>query len=337
MHVRSIRLAGALLAAAMATLPGTLLADRLIMKNGDVISGDIASIIDQKVNIKPAYTDAIAVNLADVATIEADENYQVVLQDGTQVEAQFAGAKGDEQNLLVDQKTMVIPLASITVANPPRPYYKRVSHTDLNATWNEGNTDSQDILFYADTRLRLGDHRHFGALTIAREKNDGVQTKKQDLFGYEYNWMFNEPWYLGATASYERDPIKDLDHRYTLGAMIGRDLIDNDHTFLTASLGAGWSEQEQEQVTDSGGVALWNLIYEQDLRDGTLAFFHNHNITYQFFGENDLIFKSNTGFRFDLMENIYANLSFRYDYETEPAPDKKHYDATLAIGLGAEF
>ncbi len=336
MRVRSIPVA-ACLAVAMAAAPGALLADRLIMKNGDVISGDIASIIDQKVNIKPAYTDEISISLDDVATIEADETYQVTLQDGKQVEAQFAGAKGDQQELVVEQQPMAIALADITVANPPKPYYERVSHADLNATWNDGNTDNQNVLIYADTRLRFGEHRHLGALTFARDESNGVQTKKQDLFNYEYNWLFNDPWYLGATAGYERDPIKGLDHRYTLGGLIGRDLINNDTILVTASLGAGWSEQEQDGVTDSGGVGLWKFIYEQDLRDGSLAFFHNHSINYQFYGENDLIFKSNTGFRFDLLANIYANLSFRYDYETEPAPGKKDYDATLAVGLGAEF
>jgi putative salt-induced outer membrane protein YdiY len=318
-------------------LPAAALADQLIMKNGDIITGDISGIADDTVKIKPAYTDEFAVSLAEVASIEADETYDVVLLDGREVEARFAGAQDGRQTLIVDQAPLVVGIADITVAAPPPPYYERVTHIDLNATWRDGNTDSQNTLLYADTRLRMGQHRHLAGLTFAREEQDGIQTKKQDLLNYEYNYLLDGPWYLGATASYERDPIKELDHRYKIGGLVGRDFFNDDVRFLTASLGLGWSEEELGGVTDSGAVGLWKLIYEHKLRGGDLAFFHNHNLDYQFYGANNAIFKSNTGFRFDVFESVYANVALRYDYETEPAPGAKHYDTTLAVGLGAEF
>ncbi len=68
-----------------------------------------------------------------------------------------------------------------------------------------------------------------------------------------------------------------------------------------------------------------------------MAFFHNHNINYQFYGENNLIFKSNTGFRFDIINDIYTNISLRYDYETEPAAGAENDDTTFVFGVGAKF
>ena len=54
-------------------------------------------------------------------------------------------------------------------------------------------------------------------------------------------------------------------------------------------------------------------------------------------GDDNTLFKSNTGFRYDILGSLYTSVSLRYDYETEPAPGAKSYDATLAVGLGAEF
>ncbi|MBT8054171.1 MAG: DUF481 domain-containing protein, partial [Gammaproteobacteria bacterium] len=34
---------------------------------------------------------------------------------------------------------------------------------------------------------------------------------------------------------------------------------------------------------------------------------------------------------------VYTSISFRYDYETDPAAGKKKYDTTLAVGIGADF
>lgn len=337
MHDRIVRTTVTRLLLACALLPAPLLADQLLMKNGDVISGEIASIDDGKVNIKPAYADEFAVDLAEVAAIEADQPYEVVLDDGREVEALFEGGSDGQQKLLVEDQPRVLPIAEITLAEPPEPYYERISHIDLNMTWRDGNTDSKNNLLYADTRMRFGVHRHLFDLTVARDESDGVDTKKQDLFRYEYNWLLDGPWYLGGTAAFERDPIKDLDHRYTIGALLGRDIFKTDDRYLTVSLGAGWSEEEQANVTDSGGVGLWKLIYEHKFRDGSFAFFHNHTFDYQFYGNNNGIFKSNTGFRFDIISGVYTAISLRYDYETEPAEGQKSYDTTMAIGVGAEF
>jgi putative salt-induced outer membrane protein YdiY len=208
---------------------------------------------------------------------------------------------------------------------------------DLNMTLRDGNTDSRNTLLFADTRMRFGVHRHIADLTFAREEVDSVDTKEQDLLRYEYNWLLDGPWYVGATASYERDPIKDLDHRYTAGLLVGRDIFNDEVKLLTASLGAGYADEELGGIADSGAVGQWKLVYEHKLRQGALAFFHNHNIDYLLYGDNNAIFKSNTGFRYDILGSLYTSVSLRYDYETEPAADSESYDTTLAVGIGAEF
>jgi len=318
-------------------MPRAGFADQLIMKNGDVITGDITRISDGEVLIKPGYSGKFAVEIADVVSIEADKEFAVELTDGSEFNAQFAGARDGEQVLIVDGSPMTVGITDVAEAKEPEDYYHRVSHVDVNATFNGGNTDSQSTLIIADTRLKLGDHRHLAELRFRRDETDGISTKKQDLFSYQYNWLFNAPWYVGATTTFERDPIRDLSHRYTLGALAGRDLLDDSNRFLTISVGAGYSDQQIGGGSDSGSVGLWNLIYEHDFRGGDISFFHKHNLTYQFYGENNAIFKTNTGFQFDIISDIYTKISLRYDYETQPAAGASKNDTTLAIGVGAEF
>jgi putative salt-induced outer membrane protein YdiY len=320
------------------SLPGIVLADQLIMKNGDVITGDVGKIENNKVFIKPAYGSEFSVDLAEVVSINAEKVFEVELDDGREINAKIAGSAAEgEQTLIVDGAQVTVGTMALTQALQPKPYYERTSHVDLNVTRNSGNTDSKSNLLFADTRLRLGDHRHLAELTIARDKTNDVTTKKQDLFRYSYNWLLSDPWYLGATASYERDPIKNLDHRYMIGALVGRDFIKNSRTFLTASVGIGYSDEKLAGISDSGATGLWNLIFERDFREGSIAFFHNQNLNYQFYGDNNMILKTNTGFRFDIVKDVYASISYRYDYETEPAEGTKDYDSTLAIGIGAAF
>jgi putative salt-induced outer membrane protein YdiY len=338
MKLRSLR---ALTAAPMlvaAVLSAPALADQLTMKNGDVITGEIEKIEDGELFIEPAYGSEFSVDLAEIASIEADQVFEIELENGDKVEATFAGGADGSQTIVVEGSPMTVAVTEFAEAAEPEEWYDRVSHVDVNVTESSGNTDSRNWLVFADTLVKLGDHRHLAELTFAREKIDGVTTKKQDLFNYNYNWLFSGPWYLGGLLTYERDPIKELDHRYTAGVTLGRDIIDDSDTFLTMSVGAGWSEEEFfGQPKESGGVALWNLRYTQDFRDGDIALFHNHNINYQLYGNENMIFKSNTGVQFDLIDDIYAKVSLRYDYETEPAEGAQNEDTTFAIGIGAEF
>ena len=150
-------------------MPGAGFADQLIMQNGDIITGDITRISNDGVSIKPSYSGEFAVDIADVVSIKADKVFEVELADGSEFDAQFAGARDGEQILIVDGSTMTVGITDVAEAKEPEDYYHRVSHVDVNATFNGGNTDNQSTLVFADTRLEFGDHRHLAELTFRRE------------------------------------------------------------------------------------------------------------------------------------------------------------------------
>jgi len=314
----------------------SIAADRVVMKNGDVISGDISLIDGSDVYIKPSYADEFAVSLGEVESVELDESLEVKLADESVQDATLEVNAEGEQVIVVDGVEKPVVLADIAEAKVPDPYFEWNALVDVNASYNSGNTDSQNTLIYAQGHLRVGDHGHNADLTFRDEETNNVKTQDQTLFNYAYSWFFNEPWFVGASATYERDPVRELDYRYTLGAVVGRDLIDNSTTYLTFSIGGGYSDEEIGGVKSSGSVGLFSMRYEQHYTDW-VTFYLNNNTTQQFFGNDNLIIKTTTGVRFSLVGSLYANVGFRYDYETEPAPGNSKDDSTLQVGLGYSF
>ncbi len=331
------RLAAASAACALFFAADLYAEDRVVMKNGDVITGNVSLIDGDDVYIEPSYADEFAVDLSEVASIELDEAFEVELEDRTMLDAATLSLNAaGEQVLEVDGEQRPVVLTEIAEAREPEEYFDWSALVDFNATFNEGNTDSRNTVLYGQGDIKIGDHRQYLDITFRDEEQNGVQTKDQTLLNYSYNWFFNDPWFVGASASWERDPIRELDHRYTAGVLVGRDLIDTATTFLTFSFGPGYSSEEIGGVSDEGAVALWNLRYEQDFT-GWMTFFHNDNLTQHFYGADNLVIKTNTGFRFDLVGDLYANVSLRYDYETEPAAGASKDDSTLQLGLGYKF
>ena len=248
--------------------------------------------------------------LAEVETIDIEEAFEVELADETRVdEATLSVNSVGQQVLVVDGEEQPIALADIAEASEPEAYMDWGANVDWNATFNDGNTDSRNSLLFAQGNLKVGEHRHFGDLTFRREETDGISTKEQDLFNYAYNWLFNDPWYVGGSFSFERDPIRELDHRYTAGLLVGRDIFDDATKFLTFSIGAGYSDEEINGISDDGLTGLCG-IYVMSTRSGqVLISSHTQNFQQQFYGNDNLILKTNTGFRFDIIDDLYANVS----------------------------
>lgn len=321
----------------MLAVPSVALADRVVMNNGDVITGRVTRVDGQEVTIDPPYAKAFAVKRSAVAAIETDQPLEVELEDGTRGQARFVGAEDGRPAVRFEEAASPIEAAAVRRATPPRAFYARESRAEGTVTINEGNTVSRSSIFDFDTRLRLGDHRQYARFLYRRDENEGETTKKQTLGSYEYDWLFRRGWYTAVTASYERDPIRDLGHRFTFGALLGHDFIDSGDTFLTLKGGAGYTDETLGVTSQSGAVGLWELQFRHRFGVRRLEFVHEHALTYQNYGDNNMILASNTGLRLDVLWDIYATASYRYNYESEPAPGRFSKDATLAFGLGAKF
>jgi putative salt-induced outer membrane protein YdiY len=327
----------ALISLAILTLPTAALADRIVMQNGDVITGRVTRVDAREVAIDPPYAPVFVVQREAVASITTDTALEVELAAGETIRARFAGLADGRQVVEPEQRAAPIDAASIHRASPPRAFYKRKSRAEGTLTLNDGNTDSRSLVFDFDTRLRLGDHRQYARLLLRRDENEGRATKKQTRASYEYDWLFRRGWYAGATAAYERDPIRDLGHRFTFGALLGHDLIDTGRSFLTVKAGAGYTDENLGDTAQSGAVGLWELEFRHAFGDKRLELVHEHALTWQNYGANNLILAATTGVRLDVLWDIYATAGYRYNYESEPAPGRLGKDATLTVGLGAKF
>ena len=200
--------------------------DSVWIRNGDRITGEVNKIWGNDLSIEPEYADEFVLELDKVSYVESDREFDLTLEDGREVRARFegAGASGT-QTVTYDGQTRQVPIVTLNqIVEVDDGALDWESHIDWNSTATTGNTDSTIARVAADTTIEVGDHRHIATLLVADEETAGVKTKDQDLLTYNYNWLFSDKWFLGAIASYETDPIKQLDDRTIIGTGIGRDI-----------------------------------------------------------------------------------------------------------------
>ena len=325
-------------------------ADLIVMKNGDRISGEIQEIWDKDVVIEPAYDDDVnmSISLANVAYIESEREFEVTMTDGREVTAKLIGkGVGDKQKIEIDGQITSITFDQLEELDEIESYFDWDSRIDFNFTLNKGNTDSLNTRLFGETNLKLGDHRHFADVTFTREEQDLVTTRESDLLRYNYNWLFNDPWFLGGSVSAERDPIKDLDHRFVVGVTIGRDIWNKPRRAMNVQIGLGYLTEESTPTDVDGNplpkesndsiAVLWAFRFRQDLIGDDLEVYHNNSINWNVTGRTNGIIKTVTGVRYEITDLLYLNASVNFDWETEPAGEAENEDVAVVIGLGVEF
>jgi len=252
--------------------------------------------------------------------------------------ASFGGADEDGTQIITTSiESLEITLASISELDEIDAYYDWESHVDLSGSLNKGNTDSANTKLRADGMFKHGDHRHRGEISFSREELSGQLTQEQDRFGYNYNWLFNDPWFFTANLNYERDPIIELDSRLVVSAGIGHDIWNTPRKYLTTQLGAGLQTEEIGMESQQSSVVVWGLRFRRDFFGDDLSVFHNLAITANVSGRTNTSYRTSTGINYEITDLLYANASVDYDYDTEPVETAKSEDISILFGLGLEF
>ena len=351
-----IRLTAHILAAALLLTGQHALAGKIYMLNGDVITGEIKKIWDEDVTIEPAYADEFTVDLDAVSHMESDRLFDIEFPDGREMQATLAGGEDGTQVLVVDGVTQEVSIMALAELDEPEKAFDWDSFIDFNSVVNTGNTESINVTLQAKTNLKLGDHRHIANFSVANEEqtiidDTGVEqtnkTKDQDRINYSYNWSFKEPWFAALNAAWERDPIRDLNYRYTVGTGVGYDIFEDAWRFWQIQPIVGYLTEEFDTRDPNTGLVIgkqtndsvtagWVFRFKYEII-GDLNFFHDHTASANISGRTNSYFQSSTGVRYEITDLLYANLQFDADYESEPAAGNKNTDTTTLIGLGMEF
>ena len=312
-------------------------ADVVFLENGDRISGTIKEIWGDILIIEPEYSDPIELDRDIVVGIESDRELAIEL-DGSKETPYLMSRSLKEGRVVLDAEDTKFDVAldSIKRAEEIKDFDWDIKF-DLGSTFSRGNTESQTTNLQWDGNLIIKDHRIKSDLFISREEVAGEKTKAKDRVNLGYNYFFIDQWFLAVNLAAERDPIALLNSRYSLSPAIGYDFLDDPNRFLHVQLGAGYSSERSNNLTSTSTTIDWKLNFYWELLNGDLQFFHDQNLLKNLEGRKNLVFYSQTGFRYEINEDIYLNLQANYDYDSQPAGDAKEEDLTFIIGAGVNL
>ncbi|MEJ2335528.1 MAG: DUF481 domain-containing protein [Gemmatimonadales bacterium] len=249
---RSMILALPLVAAALAATALPLVAqktDTLVVRNGDVMTGEFEELQRGKVEYDTDAAGTIYVKWTRVLTAKTNKRFEIDLEDGSKYFGGLTqGDKPNEVKIVADRDTLVVATQSIVrMERIKKTFWRRLDGSiDLGVSYTQ-QSNQTNFNFSSDVTYKKGlDNVQFN-LSTSHSRQDGTDniSSFSMLFGYQRE--FGKRWFYGGLASGEQNSQLDLELRGSGGAVAGRYLVQSNKVDLTVAAGLTYA---RERFTD---------------------------------------------------------------------------------------
>lgn len=240
-------------ALAAACLP-LLCADQVVLKNGDILTGNIVKKDGGKLTIHSEFLGDVTMPWTAVQSLKSDATLTVVLPDGVSVAGKVATTDG---RLEVAEKSA--PLAEVaTMRNPAEQRsWERLQNPGLFQLWSgtfdlglalaRGNartdtltTSMNAVRITPRDKIAISFRQIYGTARIEGETGTIASAIRG---GWQYNRVVSPGLFVASFNDYEADRFQNLDLRFVFGGSFGANLLKTERASLSVLGGANYSRE----------------------------------------------------------------------------------------------
>jgi len=343
---------GPCLALLLAISAPTAIADELIMKNGDRLSGDVVSRSGDALQFKTAYAGTLSISWSQIQEIRSEQT-MLLKTDQDQVISSRHLVNQDQQLLIetVDGEPMTIDQVALSEINP-EPWtlgngYKFSGRINLAGKRERGNNHKDELDIDGNWVFRRTQHRYRSFFNLELDSKDGRSSKNKWLFRNSYDFFTNQAWqallevkktYYGVTVAAEADQFADLTLRLGAGPHAGYQFYEGHNMNLLAEIGfMRIHEQFQNDSDQNYWAPAWLLDFDKFVLQDSIQLYHKQIGFRGVTGPKTLGLTSWTGLRIPLWAGFVASSEFEVEYDSNPATGADKTDYTTRLKLGYQW
>ncbi len=255
-------------------LPGLVLADQVMLKNGDRVTGKIVKKDGDKVTVKSELMGDVAIPWTAVTSISSDEPLVVVLPGGKTVNGKISGTDG-KLEVATPAGTETAPLTGVAALRnaDEQKAFERLEHPRLLDLWagyfdlgfsvarGNAKTDTFTTAFNA-ARVTRNDKTtvYFNEIYSTATIINGTSSATAQAVrgGWAYNRNFSPRLFVNTFNDYEYDRFQNLDLRFVLGGGLGFHAVKTKRIQLDLPAGVAYNrESYSTPLTRNSAEAFW--------------------------------------------------------------------------------
>lgn len=316
--------------------------DSLVLKNGNIIVGEIKSMDKGVLTIETNYSDKdFAIEWSGVKEIYTKSIFLITLSDGRRMNGSLQSIEAGTKVSIVTTTGEKIEssIADIVFLKGVKSNFwsRFTANIDVGLSITKANNLTQ---FSANTRAGyLADKWQAEAYyNMLNSSQDSVETTKRIDGGLSYKYFLAKDWYAATSVNFLSNTEQALRLRTTGKLGIGRFLTHTNRQYWNAGAGLSFNNESfsngdptRNSLEAYGGSEL-NLF---DIGDLNLlsSFYAYPSLTESGRWRTDFKFDA----KYDLPLDFYIKLNVTWNYDNRPAIAGNQHDYVLAFSFGWEW
>lgn len=317
---------------------GAYATDRLFLKNGDRLTGEILSRSPARVRMQTS-VGVLYIKSNTIDRVESGSFTKIdLVGQGTASTPPPIAQPAHETTPMPSIETADVETPSPTIDETGLWGAKWSGDANVGLEFETGNSDSQNYNIDASTTAKWDKHRLGLGADYEFEEEDGIRVTDDRELAAFYNYFFAEKWFWDNQLKLEQEKVDELDLRSTFTSGLGYQFYDRDDLALKVTFGPGYEHEDyaNKDATDEF-TANWTLDYEQGFNDDFVRIFHNHDLGSPADELSSFLFESESGVKIPLRNNIIATGEIEFDWNNDPANGEKEDDTTYSVKIGYEW
>ena len=320
-------------------------ADEVILKDGSRVIGKVRSKKDNALEFKTSFAGTIFIKWNKVVELKTDMPQKVLLTNDQVIPARVL--RNTKETTTIESQPDATPQeyekSEVAFINP-EPWrmgkgFKFTGNVNAAMKIESGNTDRDELDFDGQATLRRQKHRlrFWGEAEIDQSEGDIIKRKWKA--NSEYNYFFENKWFVGGAVGFEHDKFADLDLRTRFGPLIGYQFFESEYELnLSVALGPTRVIEIYDQAeNDRYWSAGWRINFDKYLISDRLQFYHDQNGLWNQSNTSDVVWNTWTGLRFPLFAGVVASAEVKVETNLGAVEDTDKVDTTYRAKVGYQW
>jgi len=314
--------------------------DSLVLKNDDIIVGEIKSMDKNVLTIETDYSNTdFKIEWDKVQKVYSNQMYLITLSDGTRLNATLRTDTADVRQVVLTGETVDLHANIINVV-----YIKPVEEdfiSRLSASLDLGyNHTRNDNLQQFSTRTSVGYLDKFwsfnGSFNAVRSSQNSTENIRRTDANITFNYFLRNDWFLLLSEDFLQNDEQKLQLRTATKGGIGKYIIHSNNAYFGVAVGGVWNKERftDDELPDRNSAESFigtelNMFNMGDLNLLTSL------VAYPSITESGRV---RADFKFDLKYDLpldfYISLGYTHNFDNQPVAGAVKNDYVFQTSIG---
>lgn len=319
-----------------------LYTDRIHLKNGDVVTGNMKELDRGKLRVKTLTMDTIYVSWVVIESIDSDKYLRIGKADGSFNNGVIQHADLTDVLVVEDRGQEVeVPILAVSTIQPlnvQEAFWRR-----LDVEFKAGidfKTASDILLINLSSNVKFREEQyeiHVDANWNETSRTENNNSSRADLV-VDYTRFLRNRWFWKATTGFETNEELGLDLRTLVAGTAGRYLIQRPTLRFEVNAGLAGNHEERLDGTTTSAEGLIRSSFE--IFKHTLPITRLSASVSVFPGITEsgrLRVNTNINLRNEIVRSVFWDFTFFSTFDNRPPVGAEEEDYGIVTSIGASF